>query len=253
MINPRQILTLGAAIALPLLLGNCQRPHAPAQSANRQSSTPESGGQPIRSTDGTLQVTVPRGWDIYRYLNPDADLQVADLANEQYMIVLMDERSPDRPVADFTLEEHANATLTRLTQRLSAVTVSEPTAVRRVGPHRARQVEVRGELDGVAVVYLHTTVETQRAFYQILAWSAPDQFETQRQTLQTVIDTFEEVLPPALPAPPSNDAIAPAPDTPPDPAPPSDDPTPEAPAENGQDDDPGDPSEPVSAPDDSTP
>ena len=57
----------------------------------------------------------------------------------------------------------------------------------------AVQFEIRGQAKNYNVVYLHTTVETAKNFYQILAWTSKSGFERSRAELEQVIDSFLEV------------------------------------------------------------
>ncbi|HEY9817836.1 MAG TPA: hypothetical protein V6D20_18835 [Candidatus Obscuribacterales bacterium] len=153
-------------------------------------------GQTVTSMDGTFTLTLPKGWQRARDLHDHADLQVSYEAEQLYIIVLRDLKTSGGDRLDLSINDHAILTLKALSSRLVEPTISPPTAVQRIGSYRARQVEVQGHLDSVAVTYLHTTIETRHAFYQILAWTAPEQFDSHREELQRVIDSFQELSQP---------------------------------------------------------
>ena len=146
----------------------------------------------VTSLDGTIALTLPKGWQRDQNLHDHAELQISYEAEQLYIIVLRDLKASggDRP--ELSIDDHAILTLNALSSRLVEPTISPPTAVRRIGSYQARQVDVQGYLDSVAVTYLHTTIETRYAFYQILAWTDPEQFDSHREQLQRVINSFQE-------------------------------------------------------------
>lgn len=146
----------------------------------------------VTSLDGTIALTLPKGWQRDQNLHDHAELQISYEAEQLYIIVLRDLKASGGDRSDLSIDDHAILTLNALSSRLVEPTISPPTAVRRIGSYQARQVDVQGYLDSVAVTYLHTTIETRYAFYQILAWTDPEQFDSHREQLQRVINSFQE-------------------------------------------------------------
>lgn len=146
----------------------------------------------VASLDGTFALTLPKGWQRDQDLHDHAELQISYDVEQLYIIVLRDLKASGSDRSDLSIDDHAILTLNALSSRLAEPSISPPTAVQRIGSYQARQVEVQGHLDSVAVTYLHTTIETRYAFYQILAWTDPEQFERHREQLQRVIDSFQE-------------------------------------------------------------
>ncbi|TVQ25511.1 MAG: hypothetical protein EA367_00840, partial [Leptolyngbya sp. DLM2.Bin15] len=162
------------------------RSPAPASSENLAQ------GETVTSLDGTIALRLPKGWQRAQDLHDQAELQIANEAEQLYIIVLTDLKASRTERSDLSIDDHASFTLNALSSRLAEPSISPPTDVQRIGSYRARQVKVQGHLDSVAITYLHTTIETRHAFYQILAWTAPEQFDSHREQLQTVIDSFQE-------------------------------------------------------------
>lgn len=141
------------------------------------------------SEDGQIAITLPSGWVKDDELNDRAQLEASNRAAQMYLIVLT------QPKAEFRgMQRETYAEITRgyLTRRLDKSEVSGPTPVSQVGGNPAVQYQVRGSLNNIDVLYLHTVVETPTRFAQILAWTPPTDFEKNQPTLQQVIQSFQE-------------------------------------------------------------
>ncbi|GAB4142796.1 MAG: hypothetical protein Fur0046_19510 [Cyanobacteria bacterium J069] len=141
------------------------------------------------SEDGQTAITLPPGWVRDDELNDRAQLEASNRAQQMYLIVLT------QPKTEFRgMQRDAYAEITRgyLTRRLDQSAVSGPKPVSSVGNNPAIQYEVRGSLNDIDVLYLHTVVETPTRFAQILAWTPPADFEKNQDTLQQVIQSFQE-------------------------------------------------------------
>ncbi|BAU41931.1 hypothetical protein O77CONTIG1_01749 [Leptolyngbya sp. O-77] len=141
------------------------------------------------SDDGQIAITLPSGWVKDDELNDRAQLEASNRAAQMYLIVLT------QPKAEFRgMQRETYAEITRgyLTRRLEKSEVSGPTNVSQVGGNPAVQYQVRGSLNNIDVLYLHTVVETPTRFAQILAWTPPADFEKNQPTLQQVIQSFQE-------------------------------------------------------------
>jgi hypothetical protein len=149
----------------------------------------KSAGIALKSTDGQSQIILPNGWKEHRKLNDAAELQAAHLARNLYVIVLTESKED---LDNLTLEEHSAITRGRLLESLTAYEVTDPLNFNIKG-NPAVQVEIRGQAKNYNVVYLHTTVETAKNFYQILAWTSKSGFEKNRPELERVVGSFLEV------------------------------------------------------------
>ncbi|MFQ3627680.1 MAG: hypothetical protein SNJ81_08915 [Cyanobacteriota bacterium] len=141
------------------------------------------------SEDGQTAITLPLGWVKDNELNDRAQLEASNRAEQMYLIVLT------QPKAEFRgMQRETYAEITRgyLTRRLEKSEVSGPTPVSQVGGNPAVQYQVRGSLNNIDVLYLHTVVETPTRFAQILAWTPPADFEKNQPTLQQVNQSFQE-------------------------------------------------------------
>jgi hypothetical protein len=156
--------------------------------------------------DQTIYIVLPEDWESDRELHDTAALQASHQDDDLYIIVLVEEK-PDFSVPEPTasadviiptpeplsLDDYADRVLALLSRRLSDVEIDAPTATRSVHHYPARQFILRGQLDGIEAAYLVTAVETDNAYYQIVAWSLPDLFSDHKDRLQQVVQSFREV------------------------------------------------------------
>jgi len=146
-------------------------------------------GEPktFSSRNGDLQVTCPSAWIVYD-LHDDADIEVAHGREELYLIVLSE------PKLGFlgTLEEHSSETRSALSETLANVQESGPRELT-INGQRAIQYTIRARVDGVDVVYLHTTIETDENYHQVVAWTLKSLFSKKEGVLQEVIASVEEI------------------------------------------------------------
>jgi hypothetical protein len=190
-------------LLLPLALGACSvgestsSPDAvtsPAASSPDKPALTETNAQPegtpLVGSDGKTEIFLPDGWVEDNTLHDDAEIQAAKASDEMYILVLSENK------ADFqglTLAKHSEITRGILTGNLTNPQVSEPTAVTSVGGNPAVQYEIRGTINNINVIYLHTTVETANSYHQLLAWTLPSNFEQNQPELQQIIQSFREL------------------------------------------------------------
>lgn len=149
-----------------------------------------SGPKAVTSADGRIQVVVPKGWKSQRTLHNNADIQVADLLKEGYLIVLSDSKMD---LDNMTFKEHSKLTRETILENLKNGRVSSGPAELEINGRPAVQYEIRGSVDEIKVIYFHTTVDGKEAFHQILAWTLPSKFKQNQGVLKTVINSFKEI------------------------------------------------------------
>lgn len=146
----------------------------------------------LTATDGKSEIKLSPGWLNDPELNDKAQIQASNRSRQMYLIVLVQNR---RDLGKMTTTEYSKITQGYLTRRLEKSQVTGPTAVRQIGNTLAYptvQYEVRGSLNKIDVVYLHTVVETPTRFVQILAWTPPTAFEQNQPEMQQMIQSFRE-------------------------------------------------------------
>jgi hypothetical protein len=146
-----------------------------------------SGTETLASADGTMSLTVPETWDSDDALHSSAEIAASNRLEETYVIVLSENASriPDGT----TTERYSQFAREALVDRDRRV------EERRLGSfsidgHEALEYEIRGVSEGLEVVWLHTTVRTDDAFVQVIAWTMASTYEARVETLQEVIRSF---------------------------------------------------------------
>ena len=137
----------------------------------------------------TIQVSIPSGWKEDRDLHDSAELQASNRRKEQYIIVLSESKEDFQ---DMTLEKHSEITRATLVKSLTEAQTSAPTTLT-IGGNSALQYEIRGFINNLSVIYLHTTVETDKHIHQILTWTLKSMYDKNKPVLQKVTESFKEV------------------------------------------------------------
>lgn len=111
--------------------------------------------QVLTSPDGRHTLTVPTSWKTNKNLNDDAAISAAHLFKEQYAVAIIDKRSD----VEMALPAFAKASAEGVLATLTGGTVDEPKPLQ-ISGMSAFQRKIRGRIEGLNVVYLHTCVES---------------------------------------------------------------------------------------------
>lgn len=142
----------------------------------------------VKSPDGKFQVTAPGHWSTMTQLHPEAQIRIGNGFREQYMIALIE----DKPEADMKiLQLHSDATRGIMRKNVSELSESGPTRLTIHGSE-AVQYELRGKVNGLSIVYLHTTVEYDSHIAQILAWTLASRWSSNQTVLKDAIQSFKK-------------------------------------------------------------
>jgi hypothetical protein len=156
--------------------------------SNKSNTNTSAPGIVLNSTDGHSQITVPSDWKTSTELNAKASIQAADEKNDMYVVVMTDDKAN---YSSMSLEDHSSQTLGALTRATTDVNKEGPTSLT-INGDPALQYEVSGVSSNVKVVYLHTTVETDEHFQQIIVWTTQTQYNKRKDLLQNIIQSFKE-------------------------------------------------------------
>lgn len=156
--------------------------------APTEAAAPDVDGTVMSSPDGAVQIITPDDWDAMSDLNAVAIIQAANLVKEQYIIVIDDSKEefeePD-------LAQYSDVTSQLIVDGLVGTEVGTPTPLT-INGNSALQKEIKGTIDDVNVAYLHTSIETDTHFYQLLAWTLTSQFDKNGPILKDVTNSFQE-------------------------------------------------------------
>ena len=142
----------------------------------------------LRNEESDVQLTLPEGWVDVQSLRADADLYVAREDRTMYVLVLADPKSSE--VGTFSLANNATQYLSFLDRGLAQEQAEVATNMNSLNGLDAVQYEVRGNVENQPIVYLHTTVEGETSYYQVVGWTRAAEYPAARDELQTVIQSF---------------------------------------------------------------
>ena len=140
------------------------------------------------SDDGHCRLTLPGHWRRLRHLNDDATIQTGNPFVDQYLIVLRDSLEE----FDGSLEDYATSTADSFVKNLQKARKSEPEEVD-VNGHRGIRHEVLGTVGFIRLAYLHTSIEGDTGYYQVVAWTSHSRQEEHFEIFREVVDSFEEL------------------------------------------------------------
>jgi len=191
--KPEQLRKIAIVLVPIMLLTSACFPGKKQGEGSQENSNAGAASNIITSPDGLTRMNLPSGWkqEKAQELHDQAELQASDRANEMYVIVMSESKEDFR---DMTVDKHSQSTRSALIERLESPEVSDPKPVT-VSGLGGVQYEIRGGVDNLNIVYLHTTVESPTHFHQILAWTLKSRFDKNRGALDAVTHSFKEVAP----------------------------------------------------------
>lgn len=146
--------------------------------------------QTIKSTDGLVQVTAPGDYTVQKNLSEDANIQIANLLQEKYFIVISEPKT-DFP-AGFTIDDYYDLLSGNFKKELEKAALLPPVNIK-VGNYNAKQFEVSGVVNKLDVKYAITVVETEKNFHQVQVWTLKDNFDKTRDEFQGILTSLKEV------------------------------------------------------------
>lgn len=148
--------------------------------------------RPHRAADGSFEVKAPV-WFEPAELNDAAELELATRTTEQYFLVLSEPRS------DFvgSLDEYGELTLGRYCATLGSCAQGRQVP-RTLDGHAAVETVIEGRMGEVPFTMVHTLVEGEWAWFQVLAWTLHDRFPRNEPELRLLVDSFDELGPPVV-------------------------------------------------------
>lgn len=176
------LLSLIAAVCLVLSTVGCDK----ILEGLAQSKKPAT----ITSDDGKVQATIPGNWEKKSGLHADALLQAANLREENYVVVIPDNKADLED--GMTIEEHSELTRSTIMANVKDCQQTAGPIILTINGRPAVQYELRGVVSGIKVVYLHTTADGDDTFYQILAWTMPSSYQKNKPILESVVNSFKE-------------------------------------------------------------
>lgn len=149
-------------------------------------------GRTLRDASQRVQVQLPRGWEPAPSgtLHDSADIYARNVDERLYLLVVSEN---DSNVQRFGIDDNAHEYRMLLANALDSPPELTRTDVNEINGHSAVQYEISGRVDGVAVVYLHTTVVVEDTYYQIVTWTEESRFPIAEEEFQEVIGSFRTI------------------------------------------------------------
>ncbi len=135
-----------------------------------------------------VRITVPAGWiAVGGGRRGTADIYATDSGQTLYVVVLSESSAAlDR----FGLTDNARQYRLLIREELDSFEGEERTGVSSINGRSAVQYEIRGEVDGVPIVYLHTTVQGTDDYYQVVGWTAESSYRENEDVLRNIVGSF---------------------------------------------------------------
>ncbi len=163
------------------------RRHPKPRSAAADEGSPKLVGT-FKSADGAIQLQTPDGWKKNPSLNDGAQLAIDSKAAGTYLIVISE---PKEDLFQTDLAKFSEITRNHQLESMEETSVKGPEK-RVISGQPAIVYELFGVVSGSKVAMLHTVIEGDQSFHQVLAWTVQSRWRGQRQTLQEVTDSFRE-------------------------------------------------------------
>lgn len=170
-------------------LGGCFGSRDEATDVTDSIAQPLNSPSRLENKQTNVTITVPTDWiSAGSDLRGSADIYASYPLKDLYTSVLSES---DATLEQFSLENNADKYRWLIEEELDAYEGSTKTDVTQVDGMPAVQYEMRGRVDGTAVVYLHTTVKGEDSYYQVVGWTTADRYAENKETLQTIIRSFD--------------------------------------------------------------
>ncbi len=142
----------------------------------------------IENAETNVKITVPDGWiAVSDDRRGSADIYATYPARSLYAKVLSES---DRVLTQFDIENNAEQYRWLIKEELDRFERETRTGLTSLNSNPAVQYEMRGTVDGVPVVYLHTTVQGDEDYYQVVGWTTAESYRENQTTLKTIIESF---------------------------------------------------------------
>ena len=171
---------------------------APPSSAADSPRVPQLEGPSsvLTSANQTTRLILPRGWTNQLEQDAPLDMQVANPSGDALITV---QTTSKQDLPGLSLKQVSTLLLEGTRPAISNPDVKGPTTVTIVNGHPAMQHTIEGKISDLEMMMVHTTVETNQHYHQILAAVPRARFDANQADIQQVIQSFQ-VLPPTEPA-----------------------------------------------------
>lgn len=157
-----------------------------AQVSKAEDKTSNKYGKMIPFYEDQFSILKPKKWRIMDDLNDDADIQMGNLRNEAYAIVLTESKID---FDDANLQEYSDFTRDFLSKSLKKHEENGPQNFT-INGNPAIKYVITGKIGFLKLKYWHVSIDTHDHFHQIIVWSLNSKFEKNQATYERVINSF---------------------------------------------------------------
>lgn len=143
----------------------------------------------FEALDGAIQVSAPASWTYLSDLHDTADLQIGNVDTNEFFLALREDK--ERVPFD-SKETYSEFTRKALSQRLQNLVEFGPEPFN-VNGLSGILYEMQGlSPNGNQLVYQHAVLEGSHYMYQIVLWTSPERFQSNKSQLEKVMQSFSE-------------------------------------------------------------
>ncbi len=142
----------------------------------------------VKDSENKHQVNAPKNWK-HLELNEEASIQIGNEGDETYFVLISESKDD---FSGWNLEKHSRITLAQILVLVTFPKIEGPTYFE-IGGDKAVQYKLTGGVAGLNLVYLHTTVESENYFNQLLAWTFKSRFSKNEKMLQDIVNSFKVI------------------------------------------------------------
>ena len=121
--------------------------------------------------------------------NADASFQYRSEAGDYSCIVIDDSKEK---IASYGLDYDLETYMKIATRKLDSAGLYVNTSME-VNGMKAMQATIKGKKEGIPTNYILTCIETPSYYYQLVCWSPESKFGTNKDVLESIIQSFTEV------------------------------------------------------------
>jgi TM2 domain-containing membrane protein YozV/type II secretory pathway pseudopilin PulG len=144
----------------------------------------------VTADDGLTRIRLPNNWKQMPELTEIGSIEYGNPRREQYALVISE---PKADLSDSMDLEAYNELLLDQNYRSGINNLSlEFRGQVSFNDLKGLKYEVRGEIDNINIVYLHTSLEGKNHFHQVLFWTLPTRWADAAEIYEAALTTFSE-------------------------------------------------------------
>lgn len=134
-----------------------------------------------------FSILKPKKWHTMDNLNDDADIQMGNLKDKAYAIVLTESKID---FDDANVQEYSDFSRNFLSESLKKYEESEPQNIT-INDYPAIKYIITGRIGFIKLKYWHVSIDTRDHFHQIIVWGLHSKFEKNQAIYEKVINSFK--------------------------------------------------------------